>query len=76
MTRHESQCMMAALHTLRSPGSLVPGPRDIAQITRYSAPMDSVGPPFVSKTPDYASLSSRSTDAPPPSETIRQPFYP
>lgn len=76
MTRHAPQCMMAAVHTLRSPGSLVPGPRHIAQITRYSAPMDSAGPPFVSKTPDYASLALRSIDAPPPSETIQKPFYP
>lgn len=76
MTRHAPQCMMVALHTLWSPGSLVPDPRDIAQITRYSAPMDSGGPPFVSKTPDYASLGSRSTDPPPPSETVRKPFYP
>jgi len=76
MTRHGPHSTMTAISTPRSPGSLVPGPRDIAPVTQCSAAMGCLGPPFVSKAPDYASARSLSCAAPSTTKTIRNPLSP
>jgi hypothetical protein len=76
MTRHGPLCNMTTISTPRSTRSLVPGSRGIAPVTQCSTAMGCVGRPFVSTTPDYASIRSLSSAARSTTKTNRNPLSP
>jgi hypothetical protein len=76
MTRHGPLGNMTAITTRRSMGSLVPGPGDVAPITQCSTVIVCMGPSFVSKTPGYATLRSRSRAARSTTKTNQNPLSP
>ena len=76
MTRHGPHCTITAISTPQSPGSFVPGPRDIASVTQCSATMGCIGQSFVFKSPDYTSSCSLSSAERSTTKTIRNPLSP
>lgn len=76
MTRHGLQFTMTAISASRSPGWLVQRSYDNTSVCQRSIAKGSVGPPLVSKAPDYANACSLSSAAPTISKTIRNSLSP